>query len=420
MTAEVAIVNRHAIALAADSAVTVGRERVWKYANKLFSCGPHNDIGIMIYNSGDFLGVPWETVVKEFRRHCGARLFDTVSDFADHLVNFVKSDKLSDDDEEDTSFKFIMYNTIDNIKDNLHQVRSAKDFNNNIDVMLSARLEAFKKSERIFIIDRAQFDNKYSNTIKALVLDIFKQRKIDAHLIPKFIDYLFEWISRENGSDLSSGVVVAGYGADELFPSIVHYEFDGKALGCTRVWKRNTWNYNKSADKVSGGRIIPFAQKDMLYLFMEGVSVNNLAFLHNAVSGILRKKSKALIDEYVKDESQKTIEHTKHDAENETILEAFFDEFTKYREKSTINQTMRTITSFPKEEMASMAEALVELTALKRKIGPSLETVGGPVDVAVISKGDGFIWIKRKHYFKIDHNMDFSERKKLRVGKGAP
>ena len=35
------------------------------------------------------------------------------------------------------------------------------------------------------------------------------------------------------------------------------------------------------------------------------------------------------------------------------------------------------------------------------------ETVGGPVDVAVISKGDGFIWIDRKHYFRKDLNHHF-------------
>ena len=38
---------------------------------------------------------------------------------------------------------------------------------------------------------------------------------------------------------------------------------------------------------------------------------------------------------------------------------------------------------------------------------PGEETVGGPVDVAVISKGDGFIWIKRKHYFKSEYNQSF-------------
>ena len=35
------------------------------------------------------------------------------------------------------------------------------------------------------------------------------------------------------------------------------------------------------------------------------------------------------------------------------------------------------------------------------------ETVGGPVDVAVISKGDGFIWIDRKHYFRRELNEHF-------------
>jgi hypothetical protein len=35
------------------------------------------------------------------------------------------------------------------------------------------------------------------------------------------------------------------------------------------------------------------------------------------------------------------------------------------------------------------------------------ETVGGPIDVAVLSKGDGFIWIKRKHYFKPELNPHF-------------
>ena len=38
------------------------------------------------------------------------------------------------------------------------------------------------------------------------------------------------------------------------------------------------------------------------------------------------------------------------------------------------------------------------------------ETVGGPIDVAVVSKGDGFIWIKRKHYFDPVLNQRFIAR----------
>lgn len=61
----------------------------------------------------------------------------------------------------------------------------------------------------------------------------------------------------------------------------------------------------------------------------------------------------------------------------------------------------------PKNELAEMAEALVNLTSIKRRMSSDAETVGGPVDVALISKGDGFIWIRRKHYFKPERNQHF-------------
>ena len=61
-----------------------------------------------------------------------------------------------------------------------------------------------------------------------------------------------------------------------------------------------------------------------------------------------------------------------------------------------------------------MAEALVEITSLRRRVDSDVESVGGPVDVAVISKGDGFIWINRKHYFDSALNMDFPVRRNLR------
>ena len=54
-----------------------------------------------------------------------------------------------------------------------------------------------------------------------------------------------------------------------------------------------------------------------------------------------------------------------------------------------------------------MAESLVHLTYLKRRFTMAEESVGGPVDVAIITKGDGFIWIKRKHYFDPKLNQHF-------------
>jgi len=44
---------------------------------------------------------------------------------------------------------------------------------------------------------------------------------------------------------------------------------------------------------------------------------------------------------------------------------------------------------------------------LQRRVSREIETVGGAIDVAVISKGDGFVWVKRKHYFNPDRNLRF-------------
>lgn len=50
-------------------------------------------------------------------------------------------------------------------------------------------------------------------------------------------------------------------------------------------------------------------------------------------------------------------------------------------------------------ELAQVASTFVGFSSFEQQISMALETVGGPVDVAVISKGEGFIWIERKHYF---------------------
>ena len=50
-------------------------------------------------------------------------------------------------------------------------------------------------------------------------------------------------------------------------------------------------------------------------------------------------------------------------------------------------------------DFSRLAETLIMLESLKEKVTRPTESVGGPIDVCVISKSDGFVWIKRRHYF---------------------
>lgn len=64
----------------------------------------------------------------------------------------------------------------------------------------------------------------------------------------------------------------------------------------------------------------------------------------------------------------------------------------------------------PKQDLAEFAEALVNLSSLQRRVHSGFETVGGPIDVAVISKSEGLVWVKRKHYFPQELNARFFNR----------
>lgn len=51
MTAIVAVLNKHAVAVAADSAVTMGNtHKVVNSANKIFTLSKYNPVAVMTYN----------------------------------------------------------------------------------------------------------------------------------------------------------------------------------------------------------------------------------------------------------------------------------------------------------------------------------------------------------------------------------
>lgn len=58
----------------------------------------------------------------------------------------------------------------------------------------------------------------------------------------------------------------------------------------------------------------------------------------------------------------------------------------------------------PLQDVIYLSEYLVETAIKFAKYRPGAQTVGGPIEIAVISKHEGFKWIKRKHYFDTELN----------------
>ena len=95
MTAEVAILNRIGVALAADSTISVGpaADKIYTSSDKLFQLSTVAPVGIMIYGNANFVSVPWETIVKQFRRKLGNKRAATVQAYVDQFLRYLRRNR---------------------------------------------------------------------------------------------------------------------------------------------------------------------------------------------------------------------------------------------------------------------------------------------------------------------------------------
>jgi hypothetical protein len=97
MTAEIAIMNKTAIALAADSAVTIEQEKgqkIFNTVNKLFTLSKYHPVGIMIYGNANFMDVPWESITKIYRAQLGKNRFSRLQEYAEDFISFLTENTL--------------------------------------------------------------------------------------------------------------------------------------------------------------------------------------------------------------------------------------------------------------------------------------------------------------------------------------
>ena len=122
MTCEVAILNKSAVVVAADSAVTTGQDKVHRSANKIFALCNEVPIGIMIYDYAEYASIPWETIVKLFRAE-RSRKFLTVQECFGEFKLFLSDKRFIDDKSIINSFVFFVGDFIEKtIKDKLKDV----------------------------------------------------------------------------------------------------------------------------------------------------------------------------------------------------------------------------------------------------------------------------------------------------------
>jgi hypothetical protein len=102
MTSEVAVLNKTAVALAADSKITVdpeGRHKTYDTVNKLFALSKYHPVAVMIFGNAEFMKFSWETIIKLYRQNLDSRSLPTIREYANDFPSTIsESYDFSDDD----------------------------------------------------------------------------------------------------------------------------------------------------------------------------------------------------------------------------------------------------------------------------------------------------------------------------------
>ena len=424
MTSEVVLMNRQAVAMAADSAVTISGDRylkTYQSADKLFPLVDGQPVAVMIYNNAEIMSTPWETVISLYREQARGRPLDTVEAYVEDFMEFLSGNPdLFPAEHQDTEFfkvVAVVYTVIaEEFDHQLHKFQEAKsgpvrehlssifefvvgqihtDYQRCPDDSPRGDLGCFPKgmNEQVRRRYGAEIDQLIESLVHSLrndypglsVSDATRTRLREIAVFAVTKDAFFEHFT---------GVVFAGFGAREKFPSMRSYLTSSVILG---ILKRKR-DREASIGSDSGPVFQPFAQDRMIRTFLTGMDNylrmfiygETLKLTNGLVSDIVRRApnlTDAQRSAIYKDYSRNNLAHA---------LNGFFRSVDGYQYAVHTRPILRAVNSLPKKELGETAASLIKLNSFQQKVMNSVETVGGPIDVAVITRNGGLEWKREK------------------------
>lgn len=214
-------------------------------------------------------------------------------------------------------------------------------------------------------------------------------------------------LHRNTLSPYMTGLVFCGYGSSQWYPSLIHFGIDGVVSGRLKANSPTRDN----VDQFQRTAIIKsFAQSEMATRFLDGVDPDYDQYIDEWLSTAMREYNRELIRTLnVPVNMRQPVSRALNQAAGK-LAQTFKHERRKFRAEQFRSGIDQMVAVMPKEEIATLAESLVDLTSLKRRVSNESETVGGDIDVAVITRSEGLVWIKRKHYFSTELNPRYLAR----------
>ena len=402
MTSEVLIMTPSAVAMAADSVVTINGNKTYEGVNKLFMLSKNPPMGIMIYNNANFIAIPFETLIKDFREQIkNDKTLTTVDDFRDKFKEYLENEPKKNNfpmfflQDKIKIFTKHMIGEINNLDENT--IEEWLINNSSPNVFDKYKDKIFNDNDSLKDFNNCLNDiiPKSLSSNKSVLLDVLKNIFVQVMILENY-----------------TGVAIVGFENDKLFPSCTLFKI--RYIHGDKFIFDNIENDEVGGEK--GVIFAPLAQTDVIELFLTSLdeeTENQLKMYFNNMLDGYNTRLKDLVksqEDITDDDCEKIMSLLDKVQSKHLNFGKSFDKFISGLKRNNRTPILTSIQFLPKDELSNLAESLINITSLKRKVEDGLETVGGDVDVAIITKGDGFIWTKRKHYFKPELNPHYFDK----------
>jgi len=428
VTAEVAILNRNAVALAADSAGSVPTQNGYKIfasMDKIFPLSRHAPVAVMIYGGSVITGtMPWEIAIKAYRKKLGRSRFNTLKEYADDFFTFINDSKdLLIGDFENGYIVYRMSMLLSRLADQTSEAcdkvtagngkqTSSRDLRKALSLQVlewTSALNSDNYKDNVEIT-KEMISSKLkevSSEFDSLVEKHFSSFKLSKTNKSELVDLMGLVYKKSFYSDNQSGIVFAGYGENQYFPSVLSYKTEGTLNGIVI----RSEDVSVTIGSPISASVVPFAQQEMVNAFLSGTDQSlideSINYIESSISQVVDMSMEAAAAIEGKSAGDFSLIKEALEPVKANLLKGYRQQVTQFSWRNFAQPVLDVVGILPKDELGAMAESLVNLTSFKRRVSTDAETVAGPIDVAVISKGDGLVWIRRKHYFDRDINHQF-------------
>lgn len=405
MTSEIAVMNQRAVALAADSAVTLtdGRRVVVRNEQrKLYQLLDGKPIGVMFYGVADMMGHPWDHLIDHFREKNGGRGADTVLDYGaaftgmlDNLTEFFEPSSYPEEYRRllASVYGFILrrakllqhFDKEAAPKDLLELAIKQiwRDYQFRPDGSARADLPCFPQGFATKVL------SDYRNVIEEMIGYGFAKSGIGQGAVAQLHDIAGWCVVKDLFIEEPTGLVFAGFGAKDKYPLLSTWYVSAIVSG---IAKRAEMGSDGTSHENHSGLYL-FADSMATQAFLLGIDGELEYRLYQTMDAVMMAYTDQVVEAFQQVEPRKRA----------AVRDAFADkvpswtnlvrgQIAQYQQQNYIEPLLSVLGIATRGDLADMARELVALNAFKKRILAEEQTVGGNIDVAVISRDGGFQW----------------------------